>query len=276
MKARAVVVIAAATVALIAFAASASASAAPAPPVSITGAAVAAPVPYATAAQATPGDTAPRSPLNTASDKVALNAYASYLGSVLKATSTGQAANSAYISAISTQCRSALALLTQSNYQVNSGAQATLTALGEEMGDDLSIAFDGAVITPFLKLANALQPLRWNRISGGTLIIKHFVSAQSAVLYMGPSELCQDALLAGSSPETIPQKTKGFTRAYSKASRQANAALAAVLTLMQTYETPSEKAVVARIASLAGQISRITKADLMSGASSLSNVLENV
>jgi hypothetical protein len=237
---------------------------------------VAAPIPSATAAQAESGEpTPPRSPLNTASDKVALNAYAGYLTAVIKATSAGQGNSNAYISTVSSQCRSALAQLTQANYQVSASAQATLTAVGEEMGDDLSITFDQAFLTPFAKLSGSLERLKWTRLSGGGAIVRRFIAAQSAVLYTATSELCQSALLAAASPQLVPPGTKAFNKNYYKTSKQSNVALAGLLTLMQTYETPSEKAVVSRISTLAAQISRITKADLQASASSLSSVLEN-
>jgi hypothetical protein len=283
MRARSTAFITAAALAACAFAATASASAAHSFVVPTAGtAAVGAPIPSASAAQATPGDTIPHSPLNTASDRTALYAYAVYLSSVLKATSTGQAGDSAYISTISGQCKSALASLTQAS-QLNSVAQSTLTAVGEEMGDDLSITFDASVATPFSRLAVALERLRWSHLSDGGQIVRHFIAAQSAVLYATPSDLCQDALLAASAipadrtaAQTIPQATRNFIKAYSKASKQANGALNALLTLMQNYETGSEKAVIARIANLAGQISRITKSDMQSSANSLSSVLETV
>ncbi len=283
MRARSIAVITTAALAACAFAATASASAAQPFVVSTAvTAAVGAPTPSASAAQATAGDGIPHSPLNTASDRAALNAYATYLGSVLRATSNGQAGDSAYISTISSQCRSALANLTQAS-QLNSVAQSTLTAVGEEMADDLSISFDASVAIPFSKLTASLQRLRWSHLSDGGQIVRHFIAAQSAVLYAAPSDLCQDALLAASAipadrtaAQTIPQATRNFIKGYSKASRQANAALNNLLTLMQIYETGSERAVVARIGNLAGQISRITKSDVQSSAASLSSVLETV
>ncbi len=281
MRARTTAAIAAATI-VIPFVASASAAAhtatasvratIPAP----HALAVAAPIPSATAAQAESGDpTPPRSPLNIASDKVALTAYVGYLTAILKATSAGQGNSNSYISTVASQCRSALAPLTQANFQVSASAQATLTAVGEEMGDDLSITFDQAFLTPFAKLSGSLERLKWTRLSAGVAIVRRFIAAQSAVLYAGTSDLCQSALLAAASPQLVPPNTKLFNKNYSKTSRQANAALAGLLTLMQSNEIPSEKTVVSRISTLAAQISRVTKAYLQASASSLSSVLEN-
>ena len=226
-------------------------------------------------APAPPRSPAPRSPLNIASDKAALNAYAGYLTAVLRATSTGQSNSNSYISTISSQCRSALSPLAEPNYQVSASAQATLTAVGEEMGDDLSITFDQAFLTPFAKLSASLERLKWTHGSDGVLIVRRLVAAQSTVLYTATSNLCQSALLASASPQLIPPGTKTFTRAYAKASKQANAALANLLALMQAYETQSEKPVVSRIATLVGQISKTTRTDLQASASSLSNLLES-
>jgi hypothetical protein len=44
---------------------------------------------------------------------------------------------------------------------------------------------------------------------------------------------------------------------------------------MQTYETPSEHALVNRIANLAAQLARLTKADLQSNSSALTSTLES-
>ena len=213
-------------------------------------------------------------PLNLASDRLALAAYASYLGILVKDLPTAQTADTTYISTISSQCKSALVPLTQPNEQVNAAAQATLTALGEELGGDLSVTFDSGAAFAFDRLSAALSHLRWTRLSGGNLIVRHYIATETAVLAMMPSDLCQDALLAASSPQIIPAGTRSFLKTYNRVSSQANVALANFLRLLQTYETPYQKATVARIAGLAAEVTKVTKADLLQSATALTAALE--
>ncbi|HEX3802681.1 MAG TPA: hypothetical protein VHV75_07580 [Solirubrobacteraceae bacterium] len=233
-----------------------------------------APIPTAHVAQASGGPTLLQQ-LNVASDKSALNAYASYLAAVVKGATAGQTSDADYVATISSQCKSALAGLSQPDSELDTAAQATLTALGEEMGDDLSINFDQAALTPFLKLSTNLSRLRWTHLSGGGMIVKRFLNAETNVLGLTTSALCQDAYLAASDPETLPTESKLFTKSYTRTSAAANTALTNLLKLMQTYETPSEKAVVLRIANLASQVTKLTKSDLMSSGSALTSTLES-
>jgi len=213
--------------------------------------------------------------LNAASDKTALNAYATYLSSVVKGYTTAEANGAAFITTISTDCKSALAPLAQPNNQVDTQTQQTLTALGEEMGDDLSISFDGTALTAFERLDTTLSRLKWTRLSGGGAIVRRYLNTESTVLEMLPSSLCQDAVLAASSPQIVPPGTKTFNKGYTKASNAANNALTNLTKLMQTYETYSERTIVARIANLASQVAHLSKSYLQQSAATLSSTLES-
>ncbi len=214
-------------------------------------------------------------PRDLASDKTALSAYATYLASLVRSTSNGEQSDSSYITTIAGQCKGALEPLTQPNVQLNAAAQATLTALGKEMGDDLSIGFDQVALGPFDRLSTSLSRLRWTLDSGGAYVVRRFDTTETTVLSLTQSALCQDALLAASAPRTIPPATKSFVKGYTRASNQSNAALTNLLKLMQTYETPSEHALVTRIANLAAQLGRLTKAELQSNSSALTSALES-
>jgi hypothetical protein len=235
---------------------------------------LAAPFPTVRAATVVAGSTA--SPANATPDRKALNAYASYLTTLLQGASTAQAGNTTYVGTISSPsgCKSALAPLTQPSNQVNTEVQHTLTVLGAEMGDDLSITFDQAAVPAFTKFSNTILHLRWTRLSGALLVVKHYVNTETAVLEMLPSELCQDAALAGTNPSKVPDGTKAFLKNYDKASTLANLALANLLKMMQSYEVPNEKNLIAHITTLANQVAAVTKSDLLQSGSALLSVLE--
>jgi hypothetical protein len=272
MKFSAVAVLAIAALAAPASALAASAASVRAP-ATVSAPEIAALIPTARIAEAV-GQAAVLRPRDLASDKTALNAYATYLTALVRTASLGQLSDSAYVTTIAGQCKGALEPLTQPNEQVNAAAQATLTALGKEMGDDLSIGSDQVALGPFLRLSTNLSRLRWTRLSGGAAIVRRFVTAENSVLMLSQSALCQNALLAASAPQTIPPATKSFIRGYARASNAANAALTNLLRLMQTYETPAERAVVTRIATLAAQLARLTKSGQLSNGSALTNTLE--
>jgi hypothetical protein len=214
-------------------------------------------------------------PRDLAADKTALSAYATYLAALVHDTSVGELTDSSYVTTIAGQCKGALEPLTQPDVQLNAAAQATLTALGKEMGDDLSIGFDQVALGPFERLSTSLSRLRWTLASGGAYVVRRFDTTEATVLALAQSALCQNALLAASAPRTIPLATKSFVRGYTRASNQSNAALTNLLKLMQTYETPAEHAVITRIANLATQLERVTKDDLQSNSAALTNTLES-
>ncbi len=170
----------------------------------------------------------------------------------------------------------ALAPLTQPSEQVNTYVQHTLTVLGEEMGDDLAINFDQAAIAAFTKFSNTLARLHWTRLSAWPLAVKHYINSETGVLALSPSALCADANAAELKPSVVPDASKIFVKTYSDASKLADSALSTNLTrLMQTFEIPSEKALVTRITNLASQVSSQTKADLLSSGTTLTSVLES-
>lgn len=235
---------------------------------------LAVPLPSAKPSQAS-GTTAAVLPLNYASDRKALGAYATYLSTLLGVAPTGDANNTSYISLVSNQCKSALEPLTQGSEQVNTAVQHTLTVLGEEMGDDLALNFDQAAVPAFTRFANTLAHLRWTRLSGWPYAVKHYISTETAVLGLAASGLCADANAAELRPALVPDASKVFIKTYAELSKQASNALTGLTRLMQNYEIPSEKALVGRITSLASQVAGQTKADLLASGTALTGVLES-
>lgn len=257
-------------IALAAFAAPAQALAAPM---------LAAPLPGAKPAQAGTTMTTTTTPtkltLNELANRRVLNAYASYLTALVTQEATGQINDSSYITTISGQCKAALAPLTQPPDEVDTKAQHTLTVLGQEIGDDLTIAFDLSATQAFTKFSGVLKAQRWTRLSDATLVIKRYISSETSMLAFDASNLCTDASDAELHPDVVPDGTKTFLPIYEQASNRADAALTSLMTLMQTYEIPSEKALVARISTLANELSTQSKADLLQSGTDLSTVLES-
>ncbi len=223
-----------------------------------------------------PGSALAAFPANVAPNRRALYAYATYLSTILGGVPTAQAADNAYVATITSSngCQSALEPLTQPSQAVNSAVQHTLIVVGEEMGDDLSITFDGQLLPAFTKFSNTLLRLHWAHLSGATQVAKRYVNAETAVLEMLPSQLCQDAELAGTDPQKVPDGTRAFVKSYDKASTLADLALASLTKLMQSYEAPTEKSLIVRIATLATQFSTLTKSALLQGGAALSAALE--
>jgi hypothetical protein len=265
---------AATVIAIAAFAAPAPALAAPM---------MAAPVPSSRSVQAGTATTGTTTPVkltqNDISDRRALNAYATYLTALINQQPVGQTNVTSYIDTISQPgaggCKAALAKLTQPPYQVDTKAQHTLTVLGEEIGDDVTINFDLSATEAFTRFSGVLRNLRWTRISGASLVIKRYINAQTNMLAQPQSNLCLDASDAELHPDIVPDGTKLFLPAYNLASSKSNLALTSLTTLMQTYEISSEKALVARIAALANELSTQTKADLLQSGTALTTVLES-
>lgn len=217
--------------------------------------------------------------VNNFSDRRALNAYAAYLTALINQAPVGVTNDTSYVTTISQPgtggCKAALSKLTQPPYQVDTKAQHTLMVLGEEIGDDITITYDISATEAFTRFANQLQSLRWTRLSGAGPVIRHYISTQTNMLALSPSNLCLDASDAELHPDEIPDGTKAFLPLYNQASNRANMALANLLTLMQTYEIPSEKSLIARISVLANELTAQTKSDLMQSGTSLTTVLES-
>jgi hypothetical protein len=212
---------------------------------------------------------------NELANRKALTAYATYLTTLLSQQTTGQTNDTAYTTTISGQCKAALEPLTQPPDEVDTTVQHTLTVLGEEMGDDLSINFDLAATPAFTRFSGVLTHLRWKPLSGAALVVKRYVGRETDVLALSVSNLCLDASNAQLKPAVVPDATKAFIKVYDEASDEANLALANLMTMMQTYEIPSEKLLVTRISTLANELSTQSKADLLQSGASLSSVLES-
>jgi len=215
-----------------------------------------------------------RAPADLRADRRALGGYAFYLRTLLSGTTGARTAVSSYTRTIVEQCRSVLEPLTVPDTQIGAAAQRTLTALGNEIGDDLTISYDGALVPQFARFSQLLLHLRWTPASAGWRTVHDYIGAESRVLSLATSNLCQDAGLAGTSPQLVPPGTATFLTRYNRASAAANRTFAALTKLMGTYTLPGEGPLLARIAALAGQFSAASRSDLLAAGSQLAAALQ--
>jgi hypothetical protein len=214
-------------------------------------------------------------PVDMRSDRVALGGYAVYLKTLLTATASARAAASSYAVTIVTQCRSALEPLTQPSTQIGDAARRTLTAIGNEIGDDLTISYDPALTPQFTRFAQLLLRLRWTRQSAGRMTVRRYVFAESRALALQTSNLCQDAGLAGASPQLLPPGTTSFLAVYNRASVTANRMFAKLTKLIGSYTRPPEGPLLQRIATLAGAFANTSRTDLLAAGSQLATALQS-
>ena len=214
-------------------------------------------------------------PADVRTDRRALDGYAIYLNTLLSATSSARTAVATYTTTIVSQCRSALAPLTQPTTQIGAAAQRTLSAIGHEIGDDLTISYDSALVPQFSRFSQLLVHLRWTRQSAGWLIVRRYVAAESRVLGLAPSKLCQDAGLVGVSPQLLPPGTASFLVDYNRASAVANRTFATLTRLMGTYTRPDESVLLQRIATLADDFATASRSDLLAAGSHLATALQS-
>jgi hypothetical protein len=218
-------------------------------------------------------DQAPGSPIPTvdlASDHAALNDYAAYLLTLVRQAPNGTINDSSYIATISGSngCRGALQGLAQGTSPPDPAVRHTLSELGAEMGDDLAINFDLAAQPAFARFAAELAALRWSRV-------RRYIRSETRVLAITPSALCDDALLAAATPTEVPAGTLDFLKQYARASRLANAGLAGLTRLMETYASPSDHTLIARVGQLVREANALASAELLRGGAQLTAALES-
>ncbi len=228
---------------------------------------------------------APPRPTNFASGRVALNAYASYLQSLVDSESTGQANDAAFANTVEfgdsgeSGCRSDLEPLTQGAYAVKPAVQDTLKALGREIGDDLAISYDEVALTPLGRLATVLERLKWVHGGRNADVIANYVKAETALIALPQSGLCQDVQLAASAleaskPAATPADTRAFIAQYDTDAKAASAALGGFLVLLRAYSKPAERPLLERIATLAGEFATDSKTSLLATGQALTTSLE--
>jgi hypothetical protein len=91
---------------------------------------------------------------------------------------------------------------------------------------------------------------------------------------MPQSDLCGDALLAASKPLVTPAATRAFLAQYDVNAKAASAALGGFLLLLHAYATSAERALVERIAALAGAFAADSKTSLLASGQQLTVSLQ--
>lgn len=223
---------------------------------------------------------APPRATNLASGRAALTAYETYLQTLVGSEANGQANDAAYLNTVEfgesgdPGCKGALEPLTQGANEIRPSVQETLTLLGREIGDDLAIDYDLVAQTPLEKLASVLQRLKWVHGGHNAVIIANYLAAETTLISLPQSALCQDVLTASVMPAVVPTGTRTLLRQYDQAASAASSALGDFLALLHAYETATDQPLVQRIATLADEFARDSKADLLASGQQLTVSLE--
>lgn len=189
--------------------------------------------------------TASAASLDARSDHVALNAYRSYLQSLVSITPAWRRTATAYVSSISGECPHVLRSLKSA--QPGTFSEAALIRFGIEAGGDLDVATYPLVQPAFAKLALSLDGLRWTG-AGNRTAITHFLAAESGLLHLAPSNLCSDArALAAAHGRSTAPATRRFVTKYAHRTSVAGQDGASLLTVLKRYATPSESGTVTKI-----------------------------
>jgi hypothetical protein len=188
--------------------------------------------------------------LDAASDHLALTAYRTYIQALVSNAKLGRQRDAAFVSTVASSCQNALSQL---NGEPSTPVrQAVLSNFGEEIGDDLALAFQSAARRPFAQLSTVLGGLQWS--SGApAYAIRQLLSAERSVLKMPQSNLCADASQVSSNPRVIPATTQSFLSRYLAASANLSHRFNTFLTVLQRHETSADHPLVAEIDSLVAQ-----------------------
>ncbi|MGO9901545.1 MAG: hypothetical protein ACLP0J_18100 [Solirubrobacteraceae bacterium] len=207
-------------------------------------------------------------PLDTSSDRAALTAYEHYMTSLDDGIGAANRRDQAFAASVQKGCAGVLTLLTSG--QAHSSA---VHDLGEEIGDDVAVAFDAEAIQPFTRFSSTLARLRWS--SGATAnTTAALIAATRASLAIKPSTLCADAQAVASAPASEPARTRTFLAVYVPAARAASKRLAAFLGVLERFETSSEAGLIAAVNRLVTRYESASKADQDDGSAQIINVLD--
>jgi hypothetical protein len=189
-------------------------------------------------------------PADIKTDRVALGAFKQFLGAVHSQATTITQAADAYIASISTTCPNVLAPL-QSLTSVNvSAVKAVLT----EGGLGMSLAATVSYRAPLTKFGNKVSRLRWTSRSS-KLVVKRYLTAEHAVYFMQPSDLCTDATaLVTSNGQTTPPATTQALAAIANAQKAVKPAASALIRLLSRFATNADRPVINAIRKLASEL----------------------
>jgi hypothetical protein len=212
---------------------------------------------------------------NKRADRVALNAYATYLQALADAKSSGLVAEQLFSSETAGTCYRALGPIATSQ-SVPAGTSTALTGIGDEIGADAGLEFLTSAATPISQLATTLAPLRWGT-PGPATTVRRFLAADEALIAVEPSNLCGDALSVASQDTaeqvSVPSATQTFLGTYAADSSAANFRLTAFVKLLDSYVISSDRAVATKIDFLAVKVNNVRTAVIAAGTKSLFHAL---
>ena len=215
--------------------------------------------------------TAAAAQVDQTSDRAALTAYHSYLERVSSRIPVVRKAESEYVSSISQGCAGALVPL--KNVSTGSVNQTALFDFGEELGGS---AFVVAYSTPrgeFARMAGQLGRLRWSspRIAK---TIKRYVTAQERLFAVAPGDVCTDAqALVASRAQTVPPGAAQWFTKFSGAAVAQQSAAAAFAKVLDEFQTPADKSLVASDSALLRSLNGKLKGVATSGATHIVHAL---
>jgi hypothetical protein len=203
-------------------------------------------------------DAAIAAPIDASSDQIALTAYHQYVTALLTGTGTGNRTARQYATAIGAKCPTVLApLAALPHAQIN---QFALGAFGEEVGGDLAIAFDTEAVAPAVQLSTTLAHLKWST-RRSRQVVAAMLGALKASLQVRQSDLCADAHALASRPSVEPPGTRVYLASYLPVAALAMRRLTPFLALVSRYQTSTESALIASIASLVTQFNTTSHTD---------------
>lgn len=180
------------------------------------------------------------STLNTRSDHAALEAYGSYLKSLIARAPIGSARDQYLIRTVQATCPGYLAPYTK-RMTVGAGL-----ALGDEVGGDLAARFTSSAWRPFRRLSSRLSRLQWSSPNAVTAV-GHFINAERALIRMRPSNLCGDVVDLGTHPRYVGAGTRRFDHRLARVTANTTAALQHFIRVLETFEAKGDARLIATI-----------------------------
>jgi hypothetical protein len=210
-------------------------------------------------------------PVNRASDRVALEAYHSYLQDLVSIVPTWRNDDNAYIASISARCSGVLHRLKHA--ATGTYNQDAVLVFGEESGGDLDAVVYPSARPALADLAAKVSSLRWSS-SGIRKVITTYIGAERSLFNVAPSNLCADArVLASSHGRAISRRTAAWVVRYSHRVTAATRDGAAFITVLARYVTPSERGLVRSTTHLLDRFDSAVKAEVVPEVKKLVGVL---
>jgi hypothetical protein len=214
--------------------------------------------------------TPPSSKADAASYRSARLDYRTYLSALIAAEPAGRQSADAFVAGVRTHCAGVLSsVAVPPSGQVS---QTALSDLGEEIGADLALQFLAEAVGPFAQLSTQLGALTWSQPAPAQAVAG-LLTAERDVLALSTTRLCADARALANHPLVAPNRTLSFLNTYLRASATLKKRLASFLTVLSSYATPSEEALISTIDRLVAQYAATSGAVERTGATSILSAL---